>query len=232
MFTKIKKIVLGITVIIFIYSLLVINKKEDKLILLLGDNNGVKMYLEDYLQDYKINDSLTLNSMKSKELLEYVINDVFVPFENKKETIYSLVKRSEFVVISIGLNDLLSKITLDKYEKKIIFDLDSIELMLNVLEKNLSNIIEKIVLVNKNAKIIVSGYDNPFLGLKDEEFNKIFGKLNSLMNSKVSKFNAYFIENKFEKLSCYDSEFSIYLNEDGKRKIAENIYQKIIAITT
>lgn len=232
MFTKIKKIVLGITVIIFIYSLLVINKKEDKLILLLGDNNGVKMYLEDYLQDYKINDSLTLNSMKSKELLEYVINDVFVLFENKKETIYSLVKRSEFVVISIGLNDLLSKITLDKYEKKIIFDLDSIELMLNVLEKNLSNIIEKIVLVNKNAKIIVSGYDNPFLGLKDEEFNKIFGKLNSLMNSKVSKFNAYFIENKFEKLSCYDSEFSIYLNEDGKRKIAENIYQKIIAITT
>ena len=190
------------------------------------------MYLQDYLQDYKINDSLTLSSMKSKELKEYLYNDVQVRYEDKKETIYSLVKRSKFVVLSIGLNDLLSKITLDKYEKKIIFDLDSIELMFTVLEKNLSNIIEKIVLVNKNAEIIVSGYDNPFLGLKDEEFNKIFGKLNSLMNSKVSKFNAYFIENKFEKISYYDSEFSIYLNKVGKQKIAENIYQKIIAITT
>ena len=52
------------------------------------------------------------------------------------------------------------------------------------------------------------------------------------MNSKYLEFNTFLLENKLENLGYYDDEFSIYLNDAGKRKIAENIYQKIIAITT
>jgi hypothetical protein len=52
------------------------------------------------------------------------------------------------------------------------------------------------------------------------------------MNSKSLDYNLFFQENNFKNYAYYDDEFSCYLNDDGKRKIAENIYQKIIAITT
>jgi hypothetical protein len=75
-------------------------------------------------------------------------------------------------------------------------------------------------------------YDCPFNDLNDKDFEMIFEKLNSLMNSKPLEFNTFLLENKLENFGYYDDEFSIYLNDAGKRKIAENIYQKIIAITT
>jgi hypothetical protein len=50
------------------------------------------------------------------------------------------------------------------------------------------------------------------------------------MNSISSIFNEFYLENKLENIKYYSDKNYCLLNEDGKRKIAENIYQKIIAI--
>ena len=232
MFMRIKKFLLLIPFVVLIISLLIVNKKEEKLILLLGDNAGIKPHLGMMVENYLANDSLTLETMKSKDLAYYITSDASVTFENKKKSVSQLIKRSEFVVLSIGINDLYSKLILNKYEKKINYDLDSIEIMLNILNQNLSTILEKILFINKDVKILISMYDCPFNDLNDKNFEMIFEMLNSLMNSKYLEFNTFLLENKLENLGYYDDEFSIYLNDAGKRKIAENIYQKIIAITT
>ena len=232
MFTKSKKILLLIPCVVLIISLLIVNKKEEKLVLLLGDNTGIKMHLDMMMENYQVNDSLTLETMKSKDLVCYITNDASVFFENKKKSVSQLIKRSEFIVLSIGINDLYSKLTLNKYEKKITYDPDSIEIKFTLLNQNLSMILEKILLINKDAQILISTYDYPFKSLDDKDFELIFKKLNSLMNSKSLEYNTFLLKNKFDNIEHYDEEFSVYLNDDGKRKIAENIYQKIIAITT
>ena len=61
-------------------------------------------------------------------------------------------------------------------------------------------------------------------------FNELFSLSSDLIGNK--SYNTFLLKNKFDNIEYYDEEFSVYLNDDGKRKIAENIYQKIIAITT
>ena len=105
----IKKSLLLIPIIALLIALLFI-KKEDKQILLLGDNKDISYCLKELAHDYKINDSLSLKTMKSKELLYYVSSNAYLNNENKKISINQLIKESKYVVISIGINDLLSKI--------------------------------------------------------------------------------------------------------------------------
>ena len=156
MFTKSKKILLLIPCVVLIISLLIANKKEEKLVLLLGDNTGIKKHLDMMMDNYQVNDSLTLETMKSKDLVYYLTNDASVFFENKKKSVSQLIKRSEFIVLSIGINDLYSKLTLNKFEKKITYDPDSIEIMFTLLNQNLSMILEKILLINNLFEKILS----------------------------------------------------------------------------
>jgi hypothetical protein len=117
--------------------------------------------------------------MKSKELLYYVSSNAYLNNENKKISINQLIKESKYIVISIGINDLLSKLILNKYESKLTYDIDNISLMLSLFEQNLFNIIEHILLVNESCKIIVTTYDDPFyLVDKQDEIHTILNKLN------------------------------------------------------
>jgi lysophospholipase L1-like esterase len=226
----IKKSLLLIPVIALLIALLFM-KKEDKQILLLGDNKDISYCLKELAHDYKINDSLSLKTMKSKELLYYVSSNAYLNNENKKISINQLIKESKCVVISIGINDLLSKLILNKYESKLTYDLDNISLMLSLFEQNLFNIIEHILLVNESCKIIVTTYDDPFyLVDKQDEIHTILNKLNLTLISVCNFFEQHYVEIKLNNTLYYDDLNSFYPNDLGNQKIAEIIYQKIIAI--
>ena len=227
----IKKSLLLIPIIALLIALLFI-KKEDKQILLLGDNKDISYYLKELAHDYKINDSLSLKTMKSKELLYYVSSNAYLNNENKKISINQLIKESKCVVISIGINDLLSKLILHKYESKLTFDLDNISLMLSLFEQNLFNIIEHILLVNESCNIIITTYDDPFyLVDKKDEIHEILNKLNLTLISVCNFFEQHYVEIKLNNTLYYDDLNSFYPNDLGNQKIAEIIYQKIIAIS-
>lgn len=227
----IKKSLLLIPIIALLIALLFI-KKEDKQILLLGDNKGISYCLKELAHDYKINDSLSLKTMKSKELLYYVSSNAYLNNENKKISINQLIKESKYVVISIGINDLLSKLILNKYESKLTYDLDNISLMLSLFEQNLFNIIEHILLVNESCNIIITTYDDPFyLVDKKDEIHEILNKLNLTLISVCNFFEQHYVEIKLNNTMYYDDLNSFYPNDLGNQKIAEIIYQKIIAIS-
>lgn len=226
----IKKSLLLIPVIALLIALLFI-KKEDKQILLLGDNKDISYCLKELAHDYKINSSLSLKTMKSKELLYYVSSNAYLNNENKKISINQLIKESKYVVISIGINDLLSKLILNKYESKLTYDIDNISLMLSLFEQNLFNIIEHILLVNESCKIIVTTYDDPFyLVDKQDEIHTILNKLNLTLISVCNFFEQHYVEIKLNNTMYYNDLNSFYPNDLGNQKIAEIIYQKIIAI--
>lgn len=226
----IKKSLLLIPVIALLIALLFI-KKEDKQILLLGDNKDISYCLKELAYDYKINDSLSLKTMKSKELLYYVSSNAYLNNENKKISINQLIKESKYVVISIGINDLLSKLILNKYESKLTYDIDNISLMLSLFEQNLFNIIEHILLVNESCKIIVTTYNDPFyLVDKQDEIHTILNKLNLTLISVCNFFKQHYVEIKLNNTMYYNDLNSFYPNDLGNQKIAEIIYQKIIAI--
>ena len=226
----IKKSLLLIPIIALLIALLFI-KKEDKQILLLGDNKDISYCLKELAYDYKINSSLSLKTMKSKELLYYVSSNAYLNNENKKISINQLIKESKYVVISIGINDLLSKLILNKYESKLTYDLDNISLMLSLFEQNLFNIIDHILLVNESCKIIVTTYDDPFyLVDKQDEIHTILNKLNLTLISVCNFFEQHYVEIKLNNTMYYNDLNSVYPNDLGNQKIAEIIYQKIIAI--
>ena len=226
----IKKSLLLIPVIALLIALLFI-KKEDKQILLLGDNKDISYCLKELARDYKINDSLSLKTMKSKELLYYVSSNAYLNNENKKISINQLIKESKYVVISIGINDLLSKLILNKYESKLTYDLDNISLMLSLFEQNLFNIIEHILLVTEFCKIIVTTYDDPlYLVDKQDEIHTILNKLNLTLISVCNFFEQHYVEIKLNNTMYYNDLNLFYPNDLGNQKIAEIIYQKIIAI--
>ena len=226
----IKKSLLLIPIIALLIALLFM-KKEDKQILLLGDNKDISYCLKELAHDYKINDSLSLKTMKSKELLYYVSSNAYLNNENKKISINQLIKESKYVVISIGINDLLSKLILNKYESKLTYDLDNISLMLSLFEQNLFNIIEHILLVNESCKIIATTYDDPFyLVDKQDEIHTILNKLNLTLISVCNFFEQHYVEIKLNNTMYYNDLNSFYPNDLGNQKIAEIIYQKIIAI--
>ena len=228
----IKKSLLLIPIIALLIALLFM-KKEDKQILLLGDNKDISYCLKELAHDYKINDSLSLKTMKSKELLYYVSSNAYLNNENKKISINQLIKESKYVVISIGINDLLSKLILNKYESKLTYDIDNISLMLSLFEQNLFNIIEHILLVNESCKIIVTTYDDPFyLVNKQDEIHTILNKLNLTLISVCNFFEQHYVEIKLNNTMYYNDLNSFYPNDLGNQKIAEIIYQKIIAITS
>lgn len=231
MFMKvIKKVLLIIPIVILLTSLLFIKKDNTKKVLLLGDNVNIKTYLQEKLENFEV-EEFTFSKMKSKDLLYYVTSNASISFENKKKTINELIKSSDYIVISIGLNDILSKIVLNKYEKRITYDKDNMDLAFSILEQNLFNIAEHIKLINDKTNIILTSYDDPFIFLEKEDENHMLIKnLNSLMNSISVLFSGNYLEINLNNKDYYDDEFSFFLNEEGKQKIAENIYQKIVAI--
>lgn len=230
MWKKYRIFVLLLIVVITIFSLSFIKEKEDDSLLLIGDISHVKEHLIDKLDDYNIVD-FTLSAMKSKELLFYLTNNVKLSNEEGTKTINNLIKESKYIVLSIGINDIFSKITINKYEKTILYDKENMNLTFEVLEQNILEIIKHINNINKSVRLLMTSYDDPFYFLKnDDENDKLINDLNSLMNSICLKFNQYFLELSLGSSVYYDDEFCLYPNSLAKAKIAENIYQKIIAI--
>ena len=231
MFMKwIKKTFLFIAVLVLLVSLLL--KKEKNIILLLGDNKEIAPYLQELAKGYTIDSSLSLKSMKSKELLYYVTSNAYLNKDKEKVSIKNLIKESDYIILSIGLNDVLNKITVNKYEESINYDIDSINLSLSLFEQNLYNMIEHILLINESIKIIIQTYSDPFIYIDSKnDVHLIMDNLNSSIISISNVFEQYYIEVETNNTKYYNDKFSFYPNNLGNQKIAENIYQKIIAIS-
>ena len=210
-----KILVLGIVLLgIFLIYLSTLDKKV--YFLSLGDeiSQGINLYnkkdynyndyVKEYLENKKVLETyinLYFNdNMRTIDLIDYIEENKEIVVEGKKKTIKNALIKADLVTLSIGSNDVVSKLLLkNNYTKEELY---------NYLDEYLKDIENLFKLMRQYCKedIVFIGYYNIF---NDDTYNEYF----KYLNKKVKK-----ISNNYE-INCVD-----IMDDIKNDKINNNFY--------
>ena len=210
-----KILVLGIVLLgIFLIYLSTLDKKV--YFLSLGDeiSQGINLYnkkdynyndyVKEYLENKKVLETyinLYFNdNMRTIDLIDYIEENKEIVLEGKKKTIKNALIKADLVTLSIGSNDVVSKLLLkNNYTKEELY---------NYLDEYLKDIENLFKLMRQYCKedIVFIGYYNIF---NDDTYNEYF----KYLNKKVKK-----ISNNYE-INCVD-----IMDDIKNDKINNNFY--------
>lgn len=229
-----QKLLILIIMSLSVYFVFIKTNKNNITYISLGDGlaKGIDCYgindygYSDYIKDYlKDNNKLKFYSKEftSKEMtIESLLNTLFtnkeMTYNDKKYNIKTILQKTNYLTLSIGLNDLLYKLSLtSEYSDE---KLDSIMENISESYNNLINEIKK----TYRHKIYVVGYypanDDQFMKQNIDRLNKILQA-----NKDVIYINTEIIyENKSIFLT---NSQSYYPNYKGYRLISSKIIDKM-----
>ena len=226
---KLAVLILSVPIIFLIYKT---TNKNYINITILGDglSQGINSYetidygYGEYLRDYYQNKNLlknyskdfTKSDMSIEMLNSYILINKKVNSNNKKDNIKHILTESSVIIMSIGLNDLLYKITLSNQK------ISTINTIVDEVYDNLKNLLNEI---NKyNDKLCIVGYyeSNKY----NYKINYAITKYNELIKNTK---NITFIDtNSYLKDSKYlENPYSYYPNTQGYQQIYSKILSKI-----
>ena len=225
---KLAVLILSVPIIFLIYKG---NNKNYINITILGDglSQGINSYeiidygYGDYLKDYYQNKNLlknyskdiTKSDMSIEMLNSYILMNKKVNSKNKKDNIKQILTESSVIIMSIGLNDLLYKITLSNQK------MSTINTVVDEVYNDLKNLLKEI---NKYSdKIcIVGDYESKKYNYK---MNYAITKYNELIKS--TEKIIYIDTNSYIKDSKYlENPYSYYPNTKGYQQITSKILSK------
>ena len=181
---------------------------------------GYGEYLRDYYQDKQLlknySKEFTKEDMSIEMLNSYILINKKMNSYNKKDNIKHILTESSVIIMSIGLNDLLYKITLSNQK------ISTINTIVDEVYDNLKKLINEI---NKyNDKLCIVGYyeSNKY----NYKINYAITKYNELIKNTK---NITFIDtNSYLKDSKYlENPYSYYPNTQGYQQIYSKILSKI-----
>lgn len=223
---KIKLIIL-IIMSLSVYFIYQKNDTHEIKILLLGDSlsqginsYGIKGYSYlDYWKKYLESEKITVDINE-----EYSKNDMSIiqalDVINSKAKIKRLLTEAHYVVINLGYNDLLYKLSIEKNLNQTKYNR-----VLKEIENNYQELIKQIRKYNKNKIIVVGYYSN-----NSEDYYENIGirQLNQILYSEE---NIEYIDT-YNLLSNTNQYFlnpnSSYPNEKAYQKIAKQIIEKTL----
>ena len=229
------KLIIFVLVCLTIFTIYKNNNKNNWNYTALGDSFaiGIDSYgrvdygYSDYIKDELKNKNKLNKYIKSfaeKDLSIESLNDALlfnkrITLNNKTFNIRETLRESKLVTLSIGLNDLLYKISLtnDKTDYKLNQIIEEINNSFNILIKEIKKYYQ--------YDIYVIGYYN--INPKDEYLEKAIKKLNKLYqnNQDIIFISTYDL---FENNSNYQSNpNSIYPNQLGYKEVATQVINKI-----
>ncbi len=234
-FKKHLKLIIFLLVCLAIFTIYKNNNKNNWNYTALGDSFviGVDSYgrvdygYSDYIKDeLKNKDKLNkyIKSFSEKDLSIESLNDALlfnkrITLNNKTFNIRETLRESKLVTLSIGLNDLLYKlsITTEKTDYKLNQIIEEVSTSFNILIKEIRKYYP--------YDIYVIGYYN--INPKDEYLKNAIQKLNNLYqnNKDIIFISTYEL---FENNSKYQSNpNSIYPNQSGYKAVANKVIDKI-----
>ena len=181
---------------------------------------GYGEYLRDYYQDKQLlknySKEFTKEDMSIEMLNSYILINKKMNSYNKKDNIKHILTESSVIIMSIGLNDLLYKITLSNQK---------ISTINSIVEEVYDNVKILINEINKyNDKLCIVGYyeSNKY----NYKINYAITKYNELIKNTK---NITFIDtNSYLKDSKYlENPYSYYPNTQGYQQIYSKILSKI-----
>lgn len=153
---KLKKTILYLLTLLLIplvvtFSICLLhNDKNDIKGLLIGNN------IENANVNYPYDDTFTSSFMDSSYLLKMIKNDASKEIDNKIVKLSTLIKKSNFVIINIGLVDIESLININENENKLIYDEEILYQKSEVLISNLKQIIDLIYDYNDKIDLFIN----------------------------------------------------------------------------
>lgn len=213
-----KKIIYLLFLFLFIFMCYLIYELTDNdnlTCLVIGDSIADNIYLRENKKINNYNNQFINKDHRMIDLLHIIKYNEEINYQNKTISIHQLLKQSDIVIISIGMNDIYAKLEDDP---------KNMYTYLNEMVNNMELILDEISRY-KNAKIIVLGYYNIF-----EKKNDLFIYINYKIKRITEKHDYIYIDtnknlNNNQKYLLKNNQF--YLNDHGYQEINELIVEKL-----
>jgi len=210
-----KKIIL--VLFLFLSCYLIYNLTEDKSesYLVIGDLVADNPYLKSNESIKKYNNIYINENYRIIDLLNTIKYNQEVEVNNKNISIHRLLKNTDILIMSIGMNDIYYKLN---------SDIKNIYTYINDMVNNMKIILSEIDRYNYQ-KVFILGYYNI-----TNENNDIFTYLNYKMKKITEKYNYEYIElNNILKNTpnLYKKSNNFNLNDQGYNEINKIIVEKL-----
>lgn len=192
------------------------------------DSYGQRTYsYNDYVKEYLISKkklknyskTFTSEDMTIEKLYNYILVNKEMNQNNKKENIKEILQETDYLTISIGLNDLLYKLTLTNELND-----NNLNIIIEEISNSFDELIKEIRKVYRHEIFVIGYYD---INIDNKIYKKAIKKLNNIYkaNSEVIYISTYIIsENKNIFLS---NPSKYYPNYKGYQVISSKIIDKI-----
>ena len=204
-----KKIILILFLFFLLYACYIIytlTEDNNKYITIIGDSIANNQYLKD-IDNILVNNDFVNKDYRINDLLNIIKYNEELEINNKTESIHQLLKKSDVVIISIGMNDLYYKLNDNTKE---------IYTYLNNMINNYELIIKEISKYDYQ-RVYILGYYNI-----TKKNNDIFIYINYKLSKIAKNYNYTYIDtNKIlnNKPEYYQNETSFNLNNEGYHQI-------------
>lgn len=190
---KLKKTILYILTLILIpiiitFSICLLPKNNN-------DNKGLLIgnTVENININYQYDDTFTSSFMDSSYLLKMLKNDASKEIENKIVKLSSLIKKSSFIIINIGLVDIESLIEVNEKENLLIFDEELIYQKCEILFSNLRQCIKTTYEYNDKIAVFINKLSYNYY-INDEKLINIYNDINNSYKNISLENKATFIQ--------------------------------------
>ena len=210
-----KKIIL--ILFLFLSCYLIYNLTEEKSLscLVLGDTIADNIYLKDNEIITSYNNNYINKDYRIIDLINIIKYNEEIKVNNKNISIHRLMKNTDILILSIGMNDIYYKINNDT---------KNIYTYMNDMINNMEILLEEI---NKYSykKVIILGYYNI-----TNKHNDLFTYLNYKMKKITNKYNYEYLElNNIIKnnTNLLEKDTNFELNNQGYNEISKIIVEKL-----
>lgn len=185
---------------------------SDKVVRYLSDNEKLEIFVNDFSKDnYNIND--VIDDIKENKKVNY---------ENKSISIKNALIKADLLTISIGMNDITSKINIKNINLS-----NNYSFLYNEIDEVVIELDEMLKLIRIYCKedIVLLGLYYPF-NIQNQELVNIFLYGNNKFKEVADKYNVRYIDiyNIFLENDKYLSENNtLYPSQTGYNTIAEQI---------
>ena len=204
-----KKILVSALVVILILLIYIIFKDNKIYYVSISDIESDKYTYKDYVKDY-LEEFDKLENYTDLQENDIRITDIIKNIEDNKEygekTIQNILIKADLLTLSIGYNDLISKI--DKYSTYKMYS------YINTFIEDLDKLFDILRIYDKE-KIIMLGYYNIY----DEEYDSIIKYINSRVEEVSKKHNIDYIDLSDIKKYIVDN----YIGIEGEHIIFDRI---------
>lgn len=210
-----KKIILILFLFLSCYLIYILTEKNTLSCLVIGDKIADNIYLRENKKVTSYNNTYINKDYRIIDLINIIKHNEELKTNNKKISIHRLMKKTDILILSVGMNDIYSKLndnTKDIYT------------YMNDMINNMETLLTYIDKYNYQ-EVLILGYYNI-----NKENNDIFTYLNYKMKKITEKKGYTYLElNNIIKndLKYYEKTDNFNLNDTGYRKINEIIVEKL-----